>query len=56
MRVNDTSSFGFRRALTADVFLFTDRATDVVEKQFLRCDMTGECPFLVTRFSPYCDR
>jgi hypothetical protein len=38
------------------IFSFTDRATDVVEKQFLRCDMTDEFPFLVTKLSPYYDR
>jgi hypothetical protein len=38
------------------IFSFTDRATDVVEKQFLRVDVTEEFPFLVTRLSPYYDR
>jgi hypothetical protein len=38
------------------IFSFTNRATDVVEKQFLRCDMTEEFPFLVTKLSPYYDR
>ena len=33
-----------------------NRATDVVEKQFLRVDVTEEFPFLVTRLSPYYDR
>jgi hypothetical protein len=35
---------------------FTNRATDVVEKQFLRVDVTEQFPFLVTRMSPYYDR
>jgi hypothetical protein len=38
------------------VFSFTNRATDVVEKQFLRLDVTEEFPFLVTKLSPYYDR
>jgi hypothetical protein len=38
------------------IFSFTDRATDVVEKQYLRVDVTEEFPFLVTRLSPYYDR
>jgi hypothetical protein len=40
-----------------DVILsFTNRATDVVEKQFLRVDVTEEFPFLVMKMSPYYDR
>jgi len=35
---------------------FTNRSTDVVEKQFLRVDVTEEFPFLVTKLSPYFDR
>jgi hypothetical protein len=38
------------------IFSFTNRATDVVEKQFLRVDVTEEFPFLVTKISPYYDR
>ena len=38
------------------IFSFTDRATDVVEKQFLRVDVTEEFPFLITKLSPYYDR
>ena len=37
-------------------FSFTDRATDLVEKQFLRCDATEEFPFPVTTLSPHFDR
>jgi hypothetical protein len=37
------------------IFSFTDRTTDVIEKQFLRADVTEEFPFLVTRLSPYYD-
>jgi hypothetical protein len=32
------------------------RAIDVVEKHFLRVDVTEEFPFLVTRLSSYDDR
>jgi hypothetical protein len=38
------------------IFSFTNRATDVVEKQFLRVDVTEQFPFLVTKLSPYFDR
>jgi hypothetical protein len=38
------------------IFSFTNRTTDVVEKQFLRVDVTEEFPFLVTKLSPYYDR
>jgi hypothetical protein len=38
------------------IFCFTNRATDVVEKFFVRCDVTEEFPFLVTKMSPYFDR
>jgi hypothetical protein len=36
------------------IFSFTNRTTDVIEKQ-LRCDVTEEFPFMVTRISPYYD-
>ena len=38
------------------IFSYTNRNTDFTEKFFVRCDMTGEFPFLVTRLSPYYDR
>jgi PatG C-terminal len=38
------------------VFSFTDRKTDVVDKKFVRVDVTDEYPFLVTKLSPYFDR
>jgi hypothetical protein len=34
---------------------YTQRQTDVVEKFFVRVDVTEEFPFLVTRISPYYD-
>jgi hypothetical protein len=38
------------------IFSYTNRNTDVVEKFFVRVDVTEEFPFLVTRLSPYFDR
>lgn len=37
------------------VFSYTNRRTDFVEKFFVRCDMTEEFPFLVTKLAPYYD-
>jgi hypothetical protein len=46
---------GVRRIV--DVILaFTNRQTDVVEKSFVRVDVSEEFPFLVTKLSPYYDR
>jgi hypothetical protein len=44
------------RSIVDVIFSFTNRATDVIEKQFLRVDVTEEFPFLVTKLSPYYDR
>jgi len=38
------------------IFAYTNRNTDFTEKFFVRCDMTEEFPFLVTKMSPYYDR
>jgi len=38
------------------IFSFTNRATDVVEKSFVRVDVTEQFPYLVTKMSPYYDR
>lgn len=38
------------------VFSYTNRNTDVVEKYFVRVDVTEKYPFLVTKLSPYYDR
>ncbi len=35
------------------IFSYTNRATDVTEKYFVRVDVTEEFPFLVTKLSPY---
>ncbi len=46
---------GVRRIV--DIILsFTHRQTDVVEKHFMRVDVTEEFPFLVSKLSPYYDR
>jgi hypothetical protein len=44
------------RRLREVVFSYTNRATEAVEKSFVRVDMTDEFPFLVTKLSPYYDR
>jgi hypothetical protein len=44
------------RNIVEVVFAFTNRTTDFTEKCFVRCDMTEEFPFLVTKLSPYYDR
>ena len=38
------------------IFSYTHRNTDYTEKYFVRCDVTEEFPFLVTKMSPYYDR
>jgi PatG C-terminal len=44
------------RKVAEVVFSYTNRATDVTEKFFVRVDVTEEFPFLVTKLSPYYDR
>jgi hypothetical protein len=46
---------GVRRVVDV-IFAYTNRQTDVIEKYFVRVDVTEEFPFLVTRMSPYFDR
>jgi hypothetical protein len=38
------------------IFTFGDRSTDVVEKYYVRVDVTEAFPFLVTKITPYFDR
>ena len=38
------------------IFSYGNRNTDFTEKFFVRCDVTEEFPFLVTKMSPYYDR
>jgi hypothetical protein len=44
------------RKIVDVVFSFTDRATDVVSKYFVRVDVTECFPFLVSKIAPYYDR
>lgn len=44
------------RKVVEVVFAFTDRATDVVSKYFVRVDVTECFPFLVSKMAPYYDR
>ena len=44
------------RNIVEVVFAYTDRKTDFSEKFCVRCDMTEEFPFLVTKLPPYFDR
>jgi hypothetical protein len=53
--VRPSSSTGIRTFVDV-IFSFTNRTTDVVEKQFLRVDVSEEFPFLVTKMSPCYDR
>jgi hypothetical protein len=46
---------GVRKLLDV-IFSYTNRNTDVVDKCFVRVDVTDEFPFLVTKLSPYYDR
>jgi hypothetical protein len=50
------SSLSNARRILDVIFAFTNRNTDVVEKLFVRVDVTEEFPFLVTKLSPYFDR
>jgi hypothetical protein len=44
------------RIIVDVIFTYTNRNTDFTEKFFVRCDVTEEFPFLVTKMSPYYDR
>ena len=50
------SALSATRNIVDVVFSYTNRNTDVVEKYFVRVDVTDEFPFLVTKLSPYYDR
>jgi PatG C-terminal len=51
-----TSMLSGTRQIVEVIFSFTNRATDVMEKHFVRVDVTEQFPFLVTKMSPYFDR
>lgn len=44
------------RKIVDVVLSFTNRATDVTDRFFVRVDVTEEFPFLVTKLSPYFER
>lgn len=44
------------RKITDAIFSYTHRRTDVIEKYFVRVDVTEEFPFLVTKLSPFYER
>jgi len=46
---------GTRKILDV-IFSYTNRNTDVMEKYFVRVDVTEKFPFLVTRLSPFYER
>jgi FlaG/FlaF family flagellin (archaellin) len=53
--VQGSALSGVRNVLDV-IFSYTNRNTDVVDKCFVRVDVTDEFPFLVTKLSPYYDR
>jgi hypothetical protein len=55
VEVRPSAVSGVRRVVEV-IFSYTNRNTDVVEKLFVRVDVTEEFPFLVTKLSPYIDR
>ena len=50
------SALGSTRNIVDVVFAYTNRNTDFTEQFFVRCDITEEFPFLVTKMSPYFER
>lgn len=44
------------RSIVEVIFSFRDRTTDVVEKHYVRVDVTELHPFLVSKLSPYYER
>lgn len=50
------SALSGTRNIVEVIFSYTNRATDVKEKFFVRVDVTEEFPYLVTKLSPYYDR
>ena len=50
------SALSSTRKIVDVIFSYTNRNTDVVDKFSVRCDVTEEFPFLVTKLSPYFDR
>ena len=44
------------RTILDVIFSYRHRQTDVIDKQYVRVDVTEQFPFLVTKLSPYYDR
>lgn len=55
VEVRPSTLSGVRKIVDV-IFSFTNRTSDVIEKQFVRVDVTEEFPFLTTKMSPYFDR
>jgi hypothetical protein len=55
VNVQGSALSGSRKVLEV-IFSYTNRNTDVVDKCFVRVDITEQYPFLVTKLSPYYDR
>jgi hypothetical protein len=51
-----TSRLSGVRKIVDAIFSYTNRNTDVIEKYFVRVDVTEAFPFLVTKMSPFYDR
>jgi PatG C-terminal len=49
----NTSPLSGTRKVVDVIFSYTNRNTDVIERYFVRVDVTDEFPFLVTKLSPY---
>ncbi|HET8546486.1 MAG TPA: hypothetical protein VFL57_00705, partial [Bryobacteraceae bacterium] len=50
------STLSSTRNIVDVIFSYTNRNTDFMEKYIVRCDVTEEFPFLVSKISPYFDR
>jgi hypothetical protein len=57
-RTHATATYGLSgtRNVLDVTFSYTHRNTDFTEKFLVRCDVTEEFPFLLTKMSPYYDR
>jgi hypothetical protein len=55
VKTRPASVVGTRRIVEV-ILSFTDRATDVVDKAFVRVDVSEQFPFLTTKLAPYFDR
>jgi hypothetical protein len=55
VNVNPSPLKGLRNIVDV-IFSYTNRATDVVQKYFVRVDVSEEFPFLISKLSPYYER